>query len=109
MIDPAYLAAGLNAMARAHLVNGMAGHLGAAVVAGCFIAEDHPDLEEEVCRGIEGEMERIIRGESVFSPGSDAGISAPDMFQPFADGGRVGEPTGCIAAALEGNIAGLRQ
>ena len=63
-----YLEKGLCALARAHRVNTMAGHLGAAVVAGYFVSEQHPDLDEKVCAGIEGELDRILRGESVFSP-----------------------------------------
>jgi len=71
-------------MARAHSVSTMSGHLGAAVVAGYFIGEQHPDLDKKVYDGIEAELERIIRGESVFSPRKDAALNAPAMFEPFA-------------------------
>ncbi len=83
MIDFGYLSKGLNAMARAHRVNSMAGHLGAAVVAGYFIGEQHADLDEKVSDGIEAELERIMRGESVFSPGKNSSITAQAMFEPF--------------------------
>ena len=66
MIDFDYLSKGLNALARAHHMSSMAGHLGAAVVAGYFVGEQRPDLDPEVCQGIEGDLERILRGESVF-------------------------------------------
>jgi hypothetical protein len=61
MVDLNYLAKGLCAMSRSHHVNTMAGHLGAAVVAGYFIAEQHPDLDAKVYQGIEAELNRIIR------------------------------------------------
>jgi hypothetical protein len=84
MIDRDYLARGLCAMSRAHRVNPMAGHLGAAVIAGYFIGEQHPDLDAEVYAGIEAELQRIMRGESVFSPPADAPITVAEMFEPFA-------------------------
>ena len=56
MIDFDYLPRGLYAMARAHRVSAMSGHLGAAVVAGYFIGEQHPDLDEKVYTGIEAEL-----------------------------------------------------
>jgi len=109
MIDSGYLAAGLNAMARAYRVNPMAGHLGAAVVAGCFIAEQHPDLDAEVCRGIQGELDRIVRGESVFSPKENAAIRAPQMFEPFAEETTDGSLIAGIADALDANIEETRE
>lgn len=84
MVDFDYLPKGLYALARAHRVSAMSGHLGAAVVAGYFVGEQHPDLDEKVYRGVEAELERIIRGESVFSPKKDATLNAPAMFEPFA-------------------------
>jgi hypothetical protein len=68
VVDFDYLAKGLYAMARAHLVNPMAGHLGAGIVSGFFITENQPNLDEYVCSGIEAELDRIIRGQSTFSP-----------------------------------------
>jgi hypothetical protein len=84
MIAFDYLPKGLYAMARAHRVNTMSGHLGAAVIAGYFIGEQHSGLEEKVYEGIEAELDRIIRGESVFSPKQDAALNARAMFEPFA-------------------------
>ena len=82
MLHLDYLAKGLNAMSRAHRVNTMAGHLGAAVVAGYFIGEQHPNLDDKVYAGIEAELDRIIHGESVFSPTKDAPIAVAEMFKP---------------------------
>ena len=84
MVDFDFLAKGLYAMSRAHHVNTMAGHLGAAVVAGYFISEQNPDLDAKVYQGIESELNRIMSGESVFSPTKNAAISVAEMFEPFA-------------------------
>jgi len=66
MVDFEYLSKGLCALARAHRANTMAGHLGAAVVAGCFLGEDHPDLDQKVFAAIERDLDRIIGGEASF-------------------------------------------
>ncbi len=109
MIDFGYLQKGLYALARAHRVNSMAGHLGAAVVAGYFIGEQHPELDDRVYKGIEAELDRIISGESVFSPGKGAVISASEMFEPFAKENPKVSLIGDIAEALSGNIDKTRQ
>ncbi|NCO38908.1 MAG: hypothetical protein GW911_02170 [Armatimonadetes bacterium] len=102
MIDSHYLAAGLNAMARAPRVNPMSGHLGAAVIAGCFVAKQHPDLDADVYRGIDGELDRIIGGESVFSPKENAAFTAPQMFEPFAETAQAGRQDACGTERPEG-------
>lgn len=84
MIDFQYLSQGLNALARAHQVGPMAGHLGAAVVAGYFVGEQRPDLDPKVYRGIEGDLERVKKGESVFGSRPKQGESRdPELFRPF--------------------------
>jgi hypothetical protein len=109
MVDFAYLPKGLYALARAHQVNTMSGHLGAAVVAGYFIAEQHPDLDVRVYHGIEAELDRIIRGESVFSPKKQAAISVAEMFEPFSRERSQESLIDGIADALAGNIGQMRQ
>lgn len=109
MVDFDYLPRGLYAMARAHRVSAMSGHLGAAVVAGYFIGEQHPDLDEKVYTGIEAELERIIRGESVFSPKKDAALNAPAMFEPFAKEQPQENLIDGIADALWRNINRTRE
>ena len=104
-----YLAKGLRALARAHQVNTMAGHLGAAVVAGYFIAEQHPNLDDEVCRGIEGELDRIVAGESVFSPRGNATTSVADLFEPFPNQASDESLIDGIADSLTENIDRTRQ
>lgn len=61
-----YLEKGLNALARAHHMSSMAGHLGASLIAGYYVGLQRPKLDAEVCRGIQGDLERVIGGESVF-------------------------------------------
>lgn len=96
-------------MARAHRVSTMSGHLGAAVVAGYFIGEQHPDLDKKVYDGIEGELERIIHGESVFSPKNNATMNAPAMFEPFAKEKSNPKLISSIADALSHNIDRVRE
>lgn len=85
MIDFKYLSWGLNALARAHHVSPMAGHLGASVVAGYFVGEQRPDLDPIVYDGIEGDLKRVMRGESVFGTTrmKKAPFKDPEMFAPF--------------------------
>jgi hypothetical protein len=109
MVDFAYLSKGLYALARAHQVNTMSGHLGAAVIAGYFIAEQHPDLDQKVYKGIEAELDQIIGGESVFSPGKNAKISAAQMFEPFPREQPQENLVDGIADALARNIGKTRQ
>ena len=109
MVDFDFLPKGLYAMARAHRVNSMSGHLGAAVVAGYFIGEQHPDLDEKVYKGIEAELDRIIRGESVFSPNKDAALNAPAMFEPFPKEQPKEDLIDGIADALSRNINRARE
>lgn len=80
MISFEYLSKGLNALARAHQVSTMAGHLGASVVAGYFVGEQRPNLDQKVFTGIEGDLKRVIRGESVFGKGKQRD---PELFGPF--------------------------
>ncbi|MCA9267692.1 MAG: hypothetical protein KDA41_04450 [Planctomycetales bacterium] len=109
MVEFEYLAKGVYALARAHQVSAMAGHLGAAVAAGYFVSEQHPDLDEAVCQGIEGELDRIIRGESVFSPKADAPLTAPDMFLPLPKQAAKEDLIDGVADALAVNIDKTRQ
>ena len=90
MIDFGYLSKGLNALARAHQLNTMAGHLGASVIAGYFVGEQHPDLDERVARGIEDDLDRVMQGESVFGAKrkKNAAITDPEFVRtPFPRSG----------------------
>ena len=84
MVNFEYLYKGLCGLARAHRANTMAGHLGAAVIAGYFFGEDHPDLDRKVYAGIEGELDRVLRGEeSIWFNAKKAGITIPQLFEPL--------------------------
>lgn len=109
MVDSEYLAKGLYALARAHHVNTMAGHLGAAIVAGYLITENYPNLDEKVCAGIKAELDRIICGESVFSPGETAAIQVNEMFDPLPKAPSKENLIDGIADALAHNINQTRQ
>lgn len=85
MIAHDYLSKGLNAMARAHHMSSMAGHLGASLIAGYFVGEQRPDLDPEVFRGIKDDLGRVMRGESVFGKkmSKKATLSDPELFEAF--------------------------
>lgn len=105
-IDEAYLVKGLNAMARAHRMSAMAGHLGASLVAGYFIGKQRPDLDPEVYKGIEGDLDEVIAGESVFGSKmtKTAKITDSELFQPFPKEKPNETLIDGIAEALEKNI-----
>jgi hypothetical protein len=60
MIDFAYLSKGLCGLANVRSASPLAGHSGAAMVAGYFFGEDQSELDQAVYQGIEKELERII-------------------------------------------------
>ena len=111
MIEFDYLSKGLNAMARAHRMSSMAGHLGASLVAGYFVGEQRPNLEPEVYAGIEGDLDRVVKGESVFGKrmSRNAKISDSELFQPFPDEKPEPALIDGIAEALARNIDEPRQ
>jgi hypothetical protein len=105
-----YLYKGLCGLARAHRANSMAGHLGAAVVAGYFLGEDHPDLDSKVFAAIEKDLDRIIRGEeSLWYNPEKVGISVAELFAPFPEERPRKEQVSNIARALSANIGKTRQ
>lgn len=110
MVDFEYLRRGVSGLAHAHRANAMTGHLGAAVVAGYFIGENHPDLDPGVHRSVERELTRITDGEESFwFDSKKAGITIRELFAPLPEG-PSGEPSiDEIARALEGNMGRLRQ
>ena len=63
MINFEYLYRGLCGMANAPRASSMAGHLGAAVVAGYFFGEEHPDLDPGVSKAIERDLIDLVRPE----------------------------------------------
>ena len=111
MVDFKYLSQGLNALARAHHMSPMAGHLGAAVIAGYFVGEQRLDLEPEVRKGIEADLDRIIRGESVFGKkmSKNSKLSDSELFEPFAKQKPDETLIDGIAEQLQKSVAKPRQ
>ncbi len=76
MIRFEYLYKGICGLARAHKANGLAGHLGAAVVAGYFFGEEHPELDDKVYAGVEKQLEDIMGGkESIWYDQKQKGVT----------------------------------
>lgn len=110
MIEFDYLYKGICGLANAHRAGTMAGHLGAAVTAGYFFGEDQSDLPDEVFTGVEGELERVIRGEeAIWFNAKKAGVTPTELFQPFPKEKPREESIKSIADALERNVGKTRQ
>lgn len=110
MIDFDYLYKGICGLANAHRAGTMAGHLGAAVVAGYFFGEDQSDLPDEVFKGIKGELERVIAGEeAIWFNAKKAGVTPTELFEPFAKEKPQADSIKSIVAALQKNIGTLKQ
>ncbi|TWT82627.1 hypothetical protein CA13_40900 [Planctomycetes bacterium CA13] len=110
MIDFSYLYKGICGLAHAHRAGTMAGHLGAAVVAGYFIGEDQSELPDEVCQGIEGEMERVISGEeAIWFDAKKAGVTPTTLFDSFPDEPANAETIESIVVALHKSVGTLKQ
>ena len=87
----------------------MAGHLGAAVVAGYFFGEDQSDLPDGVFRGIEGEIKRVIAGEeAIWFNAKKVGVTPADLFQPLPKEEAKPDAIKSIVAALQKNVGELR-
>ncbi len=110
MIEFDYLYRGVCGLANAHRAGVLSGHLGAAVVAGYFFGEDHTELPEEVCRGVEGELDRIIQGEeAIWFNARKAGLTPSDLFKKFPQQPAQEKPVESLAQALNRNVAKTRQ
>lgn len=110
MVAYDYVPKGLRGLARSGQINAMAGHLGAAVVAGYLFSEDHVELPDGVHAGVQNELDRIIRGEeAIWFNEKQAGITIPELFEPFPDEEPQKERIGEIAEALNGNVATMHQ
>ncbi len=110
MIASQYILKGLTGMARAHQANTMAGHLGAAVLAGYFFGEDNPDLDDAVFGSITRELDRIAAGnESLWFNQEKAGVTIPQLFEPLPDTNADKSAIPDIAVTLAADIPELRQ
>ncbi|RMG35604.1 MAG: hypothetical protein D6725_12235 [Planctomycetota bacterium] len=110
MVGYEYLEKGVWGLANAHRAGPLAGHLGAALLAGYFLGEDHGDWPAGVFAGIQSELDRILRGEEAiwFNP-RQAGLTVGDLFKPLAGGRPVRDADRQIAAALRTSMDRLRQ
>jgi len=110
-MDDSYLVKGLNALANAHKMSAMAGHLGASVLAGYFIGKQRPDLDPEVFKGIEADLVRVMGGESVFGSKmtKNAKIKDSELFEGFPKEKPNESLIDSIAEALEKNIKTPRE
>lgn len=110
MLRSDYLYRGLCGLARANRAGAMAGHLGAAVVAGHFVRSDNPDLDSAVRALIVQELDRVIRGdEALWYDQGKSGITVPELFAPFPDEEPQPEQTATLAGTLARNIGAMRQ
>lgn len=97
-------------MANAHRASSMAGHLGAAVIAGYFLGEDHPNLDPEVYAAIERDLNRITGGEeSIWFDSKKTGITARELFRPIPKADPEAGAPSTLARGLDANIGKLRQ
>jgi hypothetical protein len=108
-VDQKYLDNGLAGLSRAHYANPMAGHLGAAIVAGYFLGEQQPDLDSTIFTAIESQLDRILHGESAFSPGDGSGITVAEMFAPLEPESPRPDLIDSLAQALSRNMDEPRQ
>ncbi len=110
MIDFEYLYKGICGLANAHHAGTMAGHLGAAVVAGYFVGEELNYLPDVAVKGVQGELDRVIQGEeAIWFNAAKIGITPTDLFKPFPEEQAQSGSIKSIAAALEANVDKLRQ
>lgn len=110
MIDFEYLYKGVCGLANAHKAGTMAGHLGAAVVAGYLFGEDQSNLPDRVSKGIESELERVIAGEEAFwFNAKKTGVTPTELFKPFPEAIPNADSIKSIAVALQQNVGTLRE
>lgn len=88
----------------------MAGHLGAAVAAGYFFGEQRAELPDAVYRGVEGELDRILRGdEAIWYNVRKLNLPVAELFQPLPEESPAPGQIGQLAKQLQRNIGQLRQ
>lgn len=110
-LHDSYLLKGLTALARAHRMSAMAGHLGASLVAGSLIRKKRPDLDPQVHQGIVGDLDRVIASESVFGSKmtKNSKIADSELFEAFPKEKPNESLVDGIADALAKNVGAPRQ
>ena len=110
MVKFDYLQKGVWGLANAHKAGTMAGHLGAAVVAGYFFGEDQGGLDQRVFRGVEGELDRVMDGEeAIWFNARKAGVTPQQLFNPVGTEEKKPSSIQPIAKAMEQIAGSLRQ
>ncbi|MEW4453346.1 hypothetical protein AB1L30_11765 [Bremerella sp. JC817] len=110
MISFDYLPQGINGMANAHHAGTMAGHLGAAVLAGYFFGEDQNELPDAVYQGVSQELDRVIAGEeAIWFNAKQKGLTPTELFRKLPAEEPQPEQIPSIAKALESNVGQTRQ
>lgn len=106
-----YLQQGLNALARAHHMSSMAGHLGASLIAGYFVGMQTPKLEKAVYSGIQDDLQRVKNGKSVFGKkmSRKSKLNDPQLFESFPKQKADATLIDGIAESLEQSIDQPRQ
>ncbi len=109
MLPDRYLYDGLCALARAHLAGPMAGHLGAAAIAGWLFTADMERLSRDTEAAIAAEIDRIESGEeTVWFDAERVGLTVADFFEPF-DAPPIDNAAGALVDDLWKSIGALRQ
>jgi len=108
-IDLSYLVKGLNHLARVHLRKGsMSGHLGAAMIGGYFFRQEHPNLDDEVYKGVEADLDYIV-GSPTDQSRDENGFTRAEMMASFPKEKPDETLIDGIAEALEAGIRKPRQ
>ena len=110
-LDDSYLKNGLNALARAHNMSSMAGHLGASHIAGYFIGMQRPNVDPEVFNGIKDDLRRVKGGKSVFGKQMSrrSKLTDAELFEDFPKQKPDESLIDGIAESLEKSIDQPRQ
>jgi len=98
-----FLELGLWGLMHAPRANLMAGHLGAAWLAGELLKRERSDLAAGVADGIDGELRRIMAGEETWFDPKAVGFGVPDLFVA-PEPAPIVSPESPIIAALTGTL-----
>jgi len=105
-----YLYRGLCGLARAHRAGGMAGHVGASLIAGQFFCQEHPELDPRVHAAVRAELDRIAAGEeTVWFNQKKVGMTVSELVAPLPVRDLQKDAAATLAEALRRNIGKLRQ
>ncbi len=109
MLPADYLYRGLCALARAPEAGTMAGHLGAASIAGYYLVREWLN-QKPLVEAIRRELDRLEAGEETiwFNP-RRVGFGVRELYAPFPSSPPVGNATARLTRALWTSVDALRQ